>query len=139
MSDSLHTLRIANDDKAASGGPRRRRRRWPWILAVLILLAGAGWFFAPRSFVVQAATVSLAYPSRTITTLTASGYIVAQRKAALATKATAQLVWLGVEEGSRVKKGDILARLESADVEAARKLAVNEQTAARFQIAAAEA
>ncbi|MYL82913.1 efflux RND transporter periplasmic adaptor subunit [Desulfovibrio aerotolerans] len=139
MSDSLHTLRIANDDKAASGGPRRRRRRWPWILAVLILLAGAGWFFAPRSFVVQAATVSLAYPSRTITTLTASGYIVAQRKAALATKATAQLVWLGVEEGSRVKKGDILARLESADVEASRKLAVNEQTAARFQIAAAEA
>lgn len=138
MSDSLHALRISGDDKAASGGPRRRRR-WPWVIAVLVLLAVAGWFLSPRTFVVEAATVGLAYPSRTITTLTASGYIVAQRKAALATKATAQLVWLGVEEGSRVKKGDILARLESADVEAARKLAVNELSAARFQIAAAEA
>ncbi|MHC1788385.1 efflux RND transporter periplasmic adaptor subunit [Solidesulfovibrio sp.] len=139
MSDSLHALRISGDDKAASGGPRRRRRRWPFVLALLIALAVAGWFLSPRTFVVEAATVGLAYPSRTITTLTASGYIVAQRKAALATKATAQLVWLGVEEGSRVKKGDILARLESADVEAARKLAVHELTAARFQIASAEA
>jgi len=139
MSDSLHALRISSDDKALSGGQRRRRRRWPWVMAVLVLAAAAGWFLSPRTFVVEASTVSLAYPSRAITTLTASGYIVAQRKAALATKATAQLVWLGVEEGSRVKKGDILARLESADVEAARKLAVNEQNAARFQIAAAEA
>lgn len=139
MSDSLNALRISGDDKAASGGPRRRRRRWPWIVAALVLLLVAGWQLTPRTYVVEAATVSLAYPSRTITTLTASGYIVAQRKAALATKATAQLVWLGVEEGSRVKKGDILARLESADVEAARLQAKGEVEAARFQIASAEA
>jgi RND family efflux transporter MFP subunit len=139
MSDSLHALRISGDDKAAKGGLRRRRRRWPYVMALLVAAAVAFWALSPRTFVVEAATVGLAYPSRTITTLTASGYIVAQRKAALATKATAQLVWLGVEEGSRVKKGDILARLESADVEAARKLAVHELTAARFQIASAEA
>jgi RND family efflux transporter MFP subunit len=137
MSDTLHTLRIAGDDKMA--GTRRRRRKWPWIVGLLVVLAVAGWFMTPRSFVVEAATVGLAYPSRTVTTLTASGYVVAQRKAALATKATAQLVWLGVEEGSRVKKGDILARLESADVEAAKKLADHELSAARYQIASAEA
>ena len=139
MSDSLHALRISGDDKAASGGPRRRRRRWPYVLALLVAAGVAYWTLSPRTFVVEAATVGLAYPSRTITTLTASGYIVAQRKAALATKATAQLVWLGVEEGSRIKKGEILARLESADVEAARKLAVHELSAARYQIASAEA
>ncbi|BAH75124.1 efflux RND transporter periplasmic adaptor subunit [Solidesulfovibrio magneticus] len=137
MSDTLQNLRIAGDDKMA--GARRRRKKWPWIVAALVVLALAGWFMTPRTYVVEAATVGLAYPSRTVTELTASGYIVAQRKAALATKATAQLVWLGVEEGSRVKKGDILARLESADVEAAKKLAVHELSAARFQIASAEA
>ena len=124
MSDTLQNLRISGDDKMA--GARRRRKKWPWIVAALVVLALAGWFMSPRTYVVQAATVGLAYPSRTVTELTASGYIVAQRKAALATKATAQLVWLGVEEGSRVKKGDILARLESADVGAARKPAVHE-------------
>jgi RND family efflux transporter MFP subunit len=139
MNDTLNALRIAGDDKALTGGPRRRRRRWPFILALLVTAGIVVWVFSPRSFVVQAATVSLAYPSRTITTLTASGYIVAQRKAALATKATAQLAWLGVEEGSRVTKGQVVARLESADVEAARQQAQHDLEAARFQVASAEA
>ncbi|EHJ49455.1 efflux transporter, RND family, MFP subunit [Solidesulfovibrio carbinoliphilus subsp. oakridgensis] len=142
MSDTLDALRIAGDDKAAPGaaGPRRRRRkRWPYVLALLAAAGVLAYALSPRSFVVEAATVSLAYPSRTVTQLTASGYIVAQRKASLATKATAQLVWLGVEEGSRVKKGDILARLESADVEAAQQQARHDLEAARYQIASAEA
>jgi RND family efflux transporter MFP subunit len=140
MNDTLDALRIAGDDKATSGGPRRRRRRrWPILLALLVAAGLAAWAFSPRSFVVQAATVSLAYPSRTVTTLTASGYIVAQRKAALATKATAQLAWLGVEEGSRVTKGQVIARLESADVEAAREQASQDMKAARFQVASSEA
>jgi len=54
------------------------------------------------------------------TQLNASGYVVAQRKAAVASKATGRLDWLGVEEGSRVRKGEVLARLESSDVAAAR-------------------
>jgi RND family efflux transporter MFP subunit len=50
--------------------------------------------------------------------LTASGYVVAQRQAAVSSKATGRLVFLGVEEGDRVKEGEILARVESEDVEA---------------------
>jgi RND family efflux transporter MFP subunit len=140
MSDSLDALRIAGDDKAATAGPRRRRRiRWPHVLALLIAAGILAWALSPRSFVVEAATVGLAYPSRTITRLTASGYVVAQRKAALATKATAQLIWLGVEEGSRVAKGQVLARLESADLEAARDQARQDMEAARHQVSSAEA
>jgi RND family efflux transporter MFP subunit len=75
---------------------------------------------------VETATVSLVYPSQTFTLLNASGYVVAQRKAAVASKATGRLEWLGVEEGSRVKAGDVLARLENRDV-----------TASRDQVAAA--
>ncbi len=69
---------------------------------------------------VENATVSLVYPSQTFTLLNASGYVVAQRKAAVASKATGRLEWLGVEEGSKVRTGDILARLENRDVTASR-------------------
>jgi RND family efflux transporter MFP subunit len=143
MSDTLEALRITAKDKSdrftGGGGPRRRRRRWPYVLAALLAAVAAAWMFSPRTFTVSAATVGLAYPSRTLTKLTASGYVVAQRKAALATKATAQLVWLGVEEGSRVQKGQVVARLESADVEATRDQARHEMEAAKYQIASAEA
>ncbi len=143
MSDTLEALRITAEDKSdrftGGGRPRRRRRRWPYVLAALLAAVVAAWMFSPRTFTVSAATVGLAYPSRTLTKLTASGYVVAQRKAALATKATAQLVWLGVEEGSRVQKGQVVARLESADVEATRDQARHDMEAAKYQIASAEA
>ena len=58
--------------------------------------------------------------TRPITVLNATGYVVAQRKAAVASKATGRLEWLGVQEGSRVKKGEVIARLESQDVAATR-------------------
>jgi RND family efflux transporter MFP subunit len=55
--------------------------------------------------------------------LTASGYVVARRQATVAAEVTGRLVEVRVEEGQRVKEGDILAILEStlakADTEAA--------------------
>lgn len=50
--------------------------------------------------------------------LQASGYIVAQRKAAVASKGTGRLVYLGVVEGDRVRKDQIIARLEDNDIKA---------------------
>ena len=67
---------------------------------------------------VEVTTVSLIYPSQAYTILNASGYVVAQRKAAVASKGTGRLEILSVEEGSRVKKGQIIARLENADLQA---------------------
>ncbi len=55
-------------------------------------------------------------PSEAATLLNASGYVVAQRRAAVASKGTGRLVELLVREGDRVQKGQVLARLESADV-----------------------
>ena len=40
----------------------------------------------------------------------------ARRKAAVASKGTGTLVFLGVDEGDRVKKGQIIARLDDSDV-----------------------
>jgi HlyD family secretion protein len=58
--------------------------------------------------------------------------VVAQRKAAVASKATGRLEWLGVMEGSAVKKDEVIARLENRDVGASR-----EQAAANVGVAAA--
>jgi HlyD family secretion protein len=79
------------------------------------------------------------YPSAGLTLLNASGYVVAQRKSALASKVTGRLVWLGVEEGSRIKKGDVIARLESEDVEAAERQARGNLNNARANLDSAKA
>jgi multidrug efflux pump subunit AcrA (membrane-fusion protein) len=61
---------------------------------------------------VEVATVSQLYPSQVLSQLNASGYVVAQRKAAVASKITGRLVALMVEEGSRVKGQRSIARLD---------------------------
>jgi RND family efflux transporter MFP subunit len=50
--------------------------------------------------------------------LTASGYVVARRKAVVSAKIQGRLSELRVEEGSQVREGELIARLESADYEA---------------------
>jgi RND family efflux transporter MFP subunit len=67
---------------------------------------------------VTLATVSWTSPSQSNAVLTASGYVVAQRKAAVASKGSGRLVYLGAVEGDRVKKNQIIARLEDSDVRA---------------------
>lgn len=109
-------------DKSAPSFSRRRRLPSWAVLLLLALVVGAGgfWFLSRRPTAVTVATVSAVYPSQTFTVLNASGYVVAQRKAAVSSKVTGRLVWLGVEEGSRVRAGQVLARLESDDVAAVR-------------------
>lgn len=51
--------------------------------------------------------------------VTANGYVVARIKASVSSKITGRLEFLGVEEGSVVEKGAVIARLESDDYAAA--------------------
>lgn len=90
------------------------------IAAAIILFLGytlAGSIFSP-AVDVKLATVTLQSPSQTNASMTASGYVVAQRKASVASKGTGRLVYLGVVEGDRVKKNQILGRLEDNDIRA---------------------
>lgn len=118
----LSKLRI-NRGTAAASVPRRRRA-WPWLVA-LATLGVAGYFAFGRdtTIAVETITVTQAYPSQAHTQLNATGYVVAQRKAAVASKATGRLEWLGVREGSVVKEGEVLARLENKDVIASQQQA----------------
>jgi RND family efflux transporter MFP subunit len=115
--EDLSQLKIDKTPMAARPAGRWRRRYWlaaPVLVVVLIILYFSGVLKPPVN--VQVVSVQRTYPSQAFTLLNASGYVVAQRKAAVASKATGRLVWLGVEEGSRVRKGDVLARLENNDV-----------------------
>ena len=122
-------------DRSATRAPGTRRRLWPWaagfiLVVAAVILGFSGGLSGPVT--VETASVTTAYPSQAVTALNATGYVVAQRKAAVASKATGRLEWLGVMEGSHVKKNEVIARLESRDVAAAR-----DQAAANVQVATA--
>ncbi|MBS3919172.1 MAG: efflux RND transporter periplasmic adaptor subunit [Deltaproteobacteria bacterium] len=138
--EDLSKLKI--EKTRAISRPRRRKKIVFWVLLVLvIILSGVLYYkgtFTP-AIQVQIATVTQVYPSQALTVLNASGYVVPQRKSALASKVTGRLIWLGVEEGNRVKKDQIIARLESQDVEAAKKQAEANVNAARHNIELARA
>ena len=120
--EDLNKLKIDKSNKKSVLAGRKKK---PFIVAALVALMVIGvvlyrtGIIAPTS-TVDVTTVSLVYPSQSLSVLNASGYIVAQRKAAVASKMTGRLLALMVEEGSIVKKGQILARMESADVTAAK-------------------
>ncbi|HUK99683.1 MAG TPA: efflux RND transporter periplasmic adaptor subunit [Nitrospirota bacterium] len=121
MSEDLAKLKI---DKAKATFQRRKRaslKMWIGAIAFMASAVTALYLFVFNpTFEVEVVTISLAYPSQSLTSLNASGYVVAQRKAAVSSKATGRLEWLGVEEGSKVKKNEIIAQIEDSDVAAAR-------------------
>jgi len=118
----LSALRIdrAADPVAAARGARR------WLViglpvagvvvlaAVLLATSGALGSAVP----VRLTPATMVSPMRSGAVLIASGYVVAQRKAAVASKGTGRLVYLGVVEGDRVRVGQVIARIEDADVQA---------------------
>lgn len=126
-------------DRGSVAPKRRRRIRWWMVVLALIVAGGIVLWLMPRPVAVQTASVVTRYPAQQVTVLTASGYVVAQRKAAVATKATGRLEQLNVQEGSRVKKGDLLARIDSRDVQAQLAAAQANVAVARAAIVSAEA
>lgn len=107
-------------DRALVTARSSRRRTWLWLGGVAaIAVLGAAWYASqPHAIAVQTTTVVTSFPSQQFVVLNATGYVVAQRKAAIASKATGRLEWLGVAEGSRVKAGEVIARLDNRDVAA---------------------
>src|SRR5438132_1893276 len=118
----LSALRI---DRAADPvAPTPGVRRWLMIglpgqgvvvlAAVRLSTSGALGSAVP----VRLTPATMVSPMRSGAVLIASGYVVAQRKAAVASKGTGRLVYLGVVEGDPVRVGQVIARIEDADVRA---------------------
>lgn len=119
----LSSLKIDRSSQGVAG--RSKKSRWLrkialWAVVVGVLAAALPLLkdFLNPPIEVQLVTATLTSPAQANAVLTASGYVVARRKAAVASKGTGTLIFLGVEEGDRVKKGQVLARLDDSDVKA---------------------
>jgi HlyD family secretion protein len=124
-------------DLRIEGKVRRTKRSSPIRLVLVLFLVGAGalvWWrtqiWAPEVRTVIA-TASDTGPK---VVLNASGYIVARRAASCGSKATGLVAHLLIEEGMRVKAGDVLARLDDSDTLASLNLAKAQLDAARSAI-----
>jgi len=139
--EDLSKLKI--DESVRTFRPKGRYRKKIY-LAIFIILAIIAVVLYVNGIIstaipVEVATVSQIFPSQTLSQLNASGYVVAQRKAAVASKITGRIVALMVEEGNRVKEGQIIARLESEDVTASRNQAEANLNAAHANLEEAKA
>src|SRR5436309_7563475 len=120
----LAALRINRSPEATEAGPAGRARRWLLIglPTAAILVVGAVFVITggalSAALPVRLTPATMVSPMRAGAVLVASGYVVAQRKAAVASKGTGRLVYLGVVEGDRVRAGQVIARIEDSDIKA---------------------
>jgi RND family efflux transporter MFP subunit len=118
----LSQLKIERKDDGERPGPRRKIGNAVWIAITVVLIIASLVLYRFLAFTpatVEVATVAAMDPGLPIPILNATGYAVAQRRAAVASKGTGRLVELNVREGDRIKKGEVIGRLESADMAAA--------------------
>jgi RND family efflux transporter MFP subunit len=122
--------------------PARTYRRgiWLWLAGLaLLVVVGAGWFaLQPRTISVQTTPVVTTYPSQQFEVIHSAGRVVAQRKAAISSKASGRLEWLGVAAGSHVRAGDVIARLNKGDLQAQVEVALANIQAARAALERAQ-
>lgn len=98
------------------------RRRWPvppWVVLLGIVGLALALGLLRSKPEVELSTVVSVWPSDEFKAFDASGYVIARQRAAVASKGTGRLEWLGYSEGQFVKAGTVVARLESMDVAAA--------------------
>jgi RND family efflux transporter MFP subunit len=117
----LNQLRIERDSEPASAG---RGRLWLIIgTALVAIVAAVAWIWLrPSPIPVHVAAVQAISQGTTpgaASILDASGYVVARREAAVASKITGKMVELNIEEGDRVKAGQVIARLDDTNIRAA--------------------
>jgi RND family efflux transporter MFP subunit len=141
LKGELASLRIDRDK------PARSSWRWPMLLLIPVLLA-LGVLYALRArdalgaVEVETASATLSSGGSAAAAgspvLAASGYLVARRKAVVSAKIQGRLSELRVEEGSRVREGQLIARLESSDYEAQVRRAAANVERAQADLAEAE-
>ncbi len=117
-----------------------------------LLAAGAAAYPSARAFVaerrapeVDVATVSQAVQTAgqpaSLPVLVATGYVVARHSSEVGVKTGGRLASIAFEEGTRVRRGSVIAQLEHADIEAqleAARRAVNEAETMLVQMIAAK-
>ena len=121
MSSSPPNLASLRSNRDASSRPApSAARRALWALPVLALGAVAAWvILLPRAPLVRVVLAG-ATGGGTLSSegISANGYVVARTKASVSARIPGRLQYLGVAEGTKVRAGDVIARIESGDFEA---------------------
>lgn len=115
----LSSLKI--DRSTKSDKPSNKGKYIVTIIVALAIIAAIIIFYPivfSKTIEVKLTSVMLQSTAQTSAVLTASGYVVAQRQASVSSKGTGVMVYLGVVEGDKVKKGQIIARLDDRDIQA---------------------
>ena len=134
----LSRLRIARDEPSA--GQRSALRTAAILFGFAVIIVGAAYFyFRPGSAL--DVTVSRVEVSGGGggggTGITANGYVVARTRASVSSRLSGRLAMLAVEEGSKVRRGDVMGRPENAEYLAA--LAQAEADSGRAEASLTEA
>jgi len=117
----LNQLRI---DRGAAPSPTGKVWIW-WVAAGAVVIAALAvwwWWTRPGAVpvhIVVAAAIAGDGAAAAGSILDASGYVVARRQATVASKITAKMVELDIEEGDHVKAGQIIAKLDDTNIRAA--------------------
>jgi len=137
MSQPLPKLADLRIERNAKPDSSRRTGWWVVLALVAAVLAALAWFLArPKPLVVTTAIAresKVAAGDRTV--LNASGYVTARREATVSSKVMGKVTEVLVEEGIAVKQGQILARLDDTNAQAAVQLARAQLAAARAALA----
>lgn len=111
----LEDLQI--DRRTRTRRPHKRRLLLLALALVALVIAAAVFLSRPPS--VSVAQVREVRPGEQQTAFTASGFVTSRRQSILAPKIPGRLVEVTVNEGDRVKEGDVVARLEDSDAKVA--------------------
>lgn len=135
----LEKLKIKREPGRAPQVPKKKWVfKWLGIALIVVALIFVFKLLQDRTIEVETTRVTMAWPSRQFTILDATGYVVAKTRAAVASKGTGRVEWLGVREGDQVDAGTVVARLESEDVEASYRAAQANSEVTKSAIANAQ-
>jgi HlyD family secretion protein len=110
----LEDLRI---ERKPARGPGLPAGLGLWVVAIVVGIAALFWWRSRAGAVeVQTALVREAATGTEHTVLNASGYVTARREATVSSKVTGKVTEVLIEEGMKVKEGQILARLDDTNV-----------------------
>ncbi|GKY88060.1 efflux RND transporter periplasmic adaptor subunit [Sinisalibacter aestuarii] len=152
-----------NAARVAAGQPPKKRRRWIfWLIVLVVLVAGAGWFVqsgqfaemqaqraaaeaeaqaeadarAARAAIIQLAPfeVTAVAPSTLVETLKITGSLAPARQVHISSEVTARVESVAVREGERVELGDVLVRFDTEALDIALTQARANAEATRVQL-----
>lgn len=135
----LGELKIEEEERGSG-----RAALWTAVFGGALVLGGAvaaAFLFGrePEAVVVRTARVRAAAMSAGTTVLNASGYVTARRQATVSSKMAGQITEISIEEGMAVTAGQVLARLDSSNLERSLRLAEAQADSARKSLLEVEA